>query len=184
MKRVYIFLADGFEEVEALTCVDLLRRAGIEVISISINENQKVIGRSNISILSDEVYNSEKDYNDAEAIILPGGYPGYVNLYNHKGIANIISSYNKEKKIIAAICAAPTILGQMNILKDKIAVCYPGMEKDLKCKEISVQDTIVDGHIITSRGIGSCIEFCLEIIELILGEESKIFVAKDIVYKI
>ena len=72
----------------------------------------------------------------------------------------------------------------MNVLKDRVAVCYPGMEKDLKCKEISVQDTIVDGHIITSRGIGSCIDFCLEIIDLILGEESKIFVSKDIVYKI
>ena len=184
MKKIYLFLADGFEEVEALTVVDLLRRANIDVKTISINKEKNVIGRSGINVISDLIYDENMNFDDGDGIGLPGGAPGFINLQNHTGVTNLLKEYFEKSKLICAICAAPTVLGSIGILKDKKAVCFPGMENMLNSKEIGNSGTVIDDNIITSKGIGTAIEFSLAIIEKLLGDTIKNQISESIVYKI
>ena len=172
---VYVFLAEGFEEIEALAPVDLLRRAGVQVSTVSIVENRRAVtGARGIPVMAD-ITISEFDVNNADLVVLPGGMPGTINLAECSELMSIIDNLAKTgdlNKRVAAICAAPSkILGERGLLAGKKATCYPGMEAGMK-GAIAVTDKVVtDGNITTSRGMGTAVEFGLELVNLMCGEE-------------
>ncbi|MFO7999844.1 MAG: DJ-1/PfpI family protein [Marinilabilia sp.] len=168
MKKAAIFIAPGFEEIEGLTPADVLNRAGADVELISITEDKSVTGGHGITIICDRVFEG-KPIDEKDIIILPGGMPGAKHLQAHKGLELLLSEYNAQKKWIGAICAAPMILGEMGLLKDRKATCFTGFEHHLKGARHYPVPAITDGHIITGRGIGAAMEFSLEIISNLFG---------------
>ncbi len=182
MTKVIVFLAEGFEEVEALTTVDLLRRAGAQVVTMSITDNNEVCGAHDITVLADVTFD-ENEVSDADAIVLPGGMPGTLNLMHHKGVEKIVVEFEKCGKLICAICAAPMILGELGLLTDKKACCYPGMENHLRGAVAENGPVSVDGNIITGVGVGGAIKFALEIIKYLFGEEAAAEIKTEVVDK-
>ena len=182
MSKVYIFLADGFEEIEGLTCVDLLRRAGIDITMVSITENVEITGARGIKVLADTTISA--DISDGDMLILPGGMPGTTNLKNCEAVKNAINAYNEAGKYLAAICAAPTVFGEMGLLRGKKATCYPGLEAGLIDAMLPGEDkkVIVDDKFITIRGLGTAIEFALKLIEILIDTKKADEIAKSIVY--
>jgi len=164
MGKVYIFLAEGFEEIEALTVVDLLRRAQIEINMVSITGSLQVTGSHQISVMADVLFEDAK-FDDADMLVLPGGLPGTINLMKHEGLDKLLRKFHSESKNMAAICAAPTILGNKGLLEGKKATCYPGCENELTGSTVLYDDVVIDGNIITSRGLGTAIDFALAIIK-------------------
>ena len=164
MSKVFLFLANGFEEIEALTPVDLLRRAGIGVETVSIAEAQLVTGRSGITVMADRLL-SDIAFEEADMLVLPGGMPGTKHLAACRPLTDALEAFAKDpKKMIAAICAAPTVFGKLGLLNGKKACCYPGMEEGLSGAEVSYDRVVADGNIITSRGAGTAMDFALCII--------------------
>lgn len=185
MSTACIFLADGFEEVEALTVVDLLRRADIDIRTVSMSDSLKVRGRSRIEVTADVMWDKEIPAK-ADVLVLPGGQPGTTYLENHKGLRKALDKANAEGKLIAAICAAPTVLAKHGLLKGKRATCYPGLENVLQengAEAVTDAAVVKDGNIITSRGVGTAIDFSLAIISNVLDEQAANDVARGIVYK-
>ncbi|MCK9411968.1 MAG: DJ-1/PfpI family protein [Prolixibacteraceae bacterium] len=166
---ILIHLATGFEETEAVTIIDVLRRAFLDVTVISVTGSLKVTGAHNITIEADQLYD-EANYETATMIILPGGMPGTSNLLNHTGLRGQLKKFHEEKKFIGAICAAPMILGSMGFLQNRKAVCYPGFESKLTGATVLYTPFAVDEHIITGRGVGTALDFSLEIVKLLKGE--------------
>ncbi len=166
---VYIFFAGGFEEIEGITPVDLLRRADIPVKTVGIGA-KTVTGSHGIPFTCDIVAN-EMSAENISGIILPGGMPGARNLDASAYVRKMLEYAYVTEKLIAAICAAPFILGHSGILTGKKATCYPGYEDDLIGAELSGESTCCDGNIITSRGAGTAIEFSLKIIEYFKGTD-------------
>ena len=175
MNEVCVFLADGFEEIEGLTVVDLLRRAGIETRTVSIMGQEEIKG-------ADSLFENT-DFSEVKMLVLPGGMPGTIHLKEHKGLEELILKHNEEKKYLAAICAAPTVFGGMGILKGKKAICYPGMEEGLIGAEVTCQPAVTDGHITTSRGLGTAIDFALALISELRDKESADTISKQVVYE-
>lgn len=167
---VYVMLADGFEEIEALTPVDILRRAGIQVFTVSISNSKTVTGSHQIPVIADMLMD-EADLINAEMVLLPGG-PGTQNLYNHKPLEKVIAQRVEQKKWMAAICAAPMILGKRGYLKDHEAICFPGYEKDLHGAVIKNCKTAVSGKFITSKGAGTALDFALTIVSVLRDEKT------------
>ncbi len=174
-----VFLAAGFEEIEALATVDVLRRANLDVKTVSIGKNlinagsKIVTGANEISVeadLNEEEFINILEKNRLDGIILPGGMPGTTNLNDSNLVLKAIKYCNKENKLIAAICAAPMILGKMGILENKEAICYPGFEQNLQGATISKNYVCVDDNIITAKGPGVALEFGIKIVEFILGK--------------
>jgi len=170
MSNLYIHLAEGFEEIEAVTIIDVLRRAGLNVISVSVTGNRMVKGSHNIEMKADILFD-EVDFTSGEMIILPGGMPGSKNLNEHAGLKRQILEYQKTGKYLAAICAAPIVFGNLGILNGKRAVCYPGYEAHLTGADVQSNSYIVDNNIITGRGVGAALNFSLEIVRILVGEE-------------
>jgi protein deglycase len=170
MKKANIYLADGFEEIEALTVVDVLRRAGVEVTTVSITSAKEVRGAHDIIVLADKIYD-ETDNRGADIMILPGGMPGTANLEKHEDLRALIKEFYHNEKYIAAICAAPSILGKMELLESSMATCYPGFEKDLKGAILSDDLVIRHKNIITSQGPGTAMLFALDLAEILVGKE-------------
>ncbi|MDF2841267.1 MAG: hypothetical protein K0Q99_2039 [Clostridia bacterium] len=170
MKNAIIYLADGFEEIEALTVVDVLRRAGIGVTTVSISKEKEVRGAHDIRVIADNTFD-EIDNNLAEMIILPGGMPGTANLEKHEGLKALIKDFYHSQKLIAAICAAPSILGKLELLESSKATCYPGFEKDLKGAILSEDLVVRHKNMITSKGPGTAMLFALELVEILMGKE-------------
>jgi len=171
MKKVALYLATGFEEIEALATVDILRRGDIEVDVVSIEETLEVVGSHKIKVFADKLI---KDINleDYQMIVLPGGMPGTLNLNDSEILKTQILEFYKDKKYIGAICAAPMILGKMKLLVGKEATCYPGVEDNLEGATYrSDLDVIVAENIITSRGAGTAMKFGLKLVELLKGKE-------------
>lgn len=168
---LYLFLADGFEEIEAITVIDVLRRAEISLTTVSISKDLMVTGAHKISIKADSLFDN-LDFLNLKGIILPGGMPGTVNLENHEGLKKLILQTNDRGNLVTAICAAPSILGKCGILKNKEATCYPGFEKELINSKLSTNKVVVDRNIITSRGPGTAIDFSLKIVETLKGSEA------------
>jgi protein deglycase len=169
--KVCLHLADGFEEIEAISVVDVLRRAEFEVQTVSIMGRKEVVGAHQITVIADDLFENV-DYNKLDMIILPGGGQGTKNMSEHPGLTAEVNKYFATGKWIAAICAAPTILGKLGLLEGKVATCYPGCEVQLTgASTSSIATTIVDGKIITSRGPGTSLEFALKIVEMIKGLE-------------
>lgn len=178
---VIVFLADGFEEAEALVPVDMLKRCGIEVRTVSIMESKTVTGTHGIKVVADEHYSEFKAENFS-AVILPGGLPGADHLENSDYVKETVLSANKEGKLICAICAAPKVLGKHGILKGKKAVCYPGFEDRLIGAVTSYDGVVVDENIITSRAAGKCFQFAFEIAKALGKEKQAEEVKKGILY--
>lgn len=170
MNQIYIHLAEGFEETEAVTIIDVLRRAGLNVASVSVTGNRLVKGSHNIEIKSDLLF-EEVDYEKGIMIILPGGMPGAKNLNEHAGLKSRILEYHGNGKYLAAICAGPIVFGNLGILNGKKAVCYPGYEIQLLGADVQSVPYIVDDMVITGRGVGAALQFSLEIVRLTIGEE-------------
>lgn len=168
---IYVFLADGFEETEALAPVDLLKRAGKEVITVGVTGNV-VTGSHGIQVIADT---NEISLDDSlEMIVLPGGMPGTLNLEKSQCVQNAIDYCVLNNKFIGAICAAPSILGHKGLLKDKKAICYPGFESHLEGAVISDNSVEEDGIFITARGAGVAINFGLKLVEKAVSlEESQ-----------
>ena len=163
MGKVYVFLADGFEEVEGLTAVDLLRRAKVETVMVSVAGKLEVTGSHGISVKADCLF-EEMDPSEAEMYVLPGGMPGTIHLGEHKGLAALLQSAEQEGKKVAAICAAPSVLGKLGLLKGRKATCYPGFEEKLEGAEVTENQVECSGMVTTSRGVGTAIEFALSLI--------------------
>ena len=182
MAKVYIFLANGFEEIEGLTVVDLLRRAKIDICMVSIEESICVTGAHKITVQADCLY-KEANLDEADLLVLPGGMPGTINLLHHVQLIQKIKEFHKNDKFLAAICAAPSVLGACGILTGKKACCYPGFEEKLLGATIQYESVIVDGNVITSRGMGTAIDFALKIIEILVSEEASKEIKEGIIYK-
>lgn len=181
MSKVYLFLADGFEEVEALTAVDILRRGGAEVKTVSIMEGLTIKGAHSINVEADLMFD-KKGYEDADMLVLPGGGKGTQNLKDHKALNGLLIKAEADGKYIAAICAAPSVLGLAGILDGKKAVCYPGFELQLIGATIGDENVVRDGKIITSRGAGTAMDFALKLLEVLEGEETMKRVKAEILY--
>ena len=177
MNQITVHLAEGFEEIEAVTITDVLRRAGLNVITVSITGNRMVKGSHNIEIKADFLL-EEVDYTKGEMIILPGGMPGSKNLNEHEGLKKQIIEYQKNGKYLAAICAAPIVFGNIGILKGIKVVCYPGYETHLIGAKIDTVPYVVDENIITGQGVGAALEFSLEIVRILVGEDCALQIRK------
>lgn len=182
MSRVAVFFGEGFEEIEALTVVDICRRAGIETLMVSIGADRQVTSSHGIVILTDKLFD-EVDFDSLDMIVLPGGKLGTQNLEAHQGLMDRVDGFYAAGKYIAAICAAPSILGHRGILQGRKAGCYPGWEEHLKGAEVSNDTVSVSDHVITSRGMGCSIDFSLAIVETLCGEQEAVKQAQSIVYQ-
>ena len=166
---VYVFLAEGFEEAEALTPVDILRRGGLEVKTVGVGA-KTVTGAHSIPVVCDMSEN-DVDFSDIEAVVLPGGMPGTINLENSKAVKDTVGFARKNGKIIGAICAAPSILGKMGILAGKKATCFPGFEKYLTGAVLSNLPAVRDGNIITAVGAGAAFKFGFCLLAALKGQD-------------
>ena len=167
---VYIFLATGFEEVEAIAPIDVLRRAGIDVQLISVTGEKVVKGSHGIEVITDSLF-EQTDFSDGELLILPGGMPGTLNLEAHADLAELLRFYFQEGKMLAAIYAAPMVLGKLGLLNGQKATCYPSFEEYLLGAEFSEERVVVSNNVITSRGAGTAMEFGLALVEKLKGAE-------------
>lgn len=168
---VYLFLADGFEECEALVPLDILRRGGIKVKTVGV-DNQFVTGSHKITVKTDMTEKDIKLNEELDAVILPGGMPGTTNLENSDTVRDTVSFANDNNKLVCAICAAPKILGGMGLLMDKNATCFPGFEKDLTGALVSQKSVVKDGNIITAKGAGVAFNFGFEILKALTDEKT------------
>ena len=181
MAKVYLFLANGFEEIEGLTVVDLLRRANIEILMVSITDDLIVTGSHKISTKADIMF-EQTDYSDADMLVLPGGMPGTKYLSEHQGLDELLKQFHEKGKKLSAICAAPSVLGTKGLLNCKNATCYPGFEESLVGAIVTKEAVVMDGNIITSKGMGTAIDFSLSIIKSLVGEAEASRIAKSIQY--
>lgn len=178
---IYLFLADGFEEIEALTVVDLLRRAELEIQTVSIKSDRLVTGAHKIPVVSDLTF-EEIAVDNIDALILPGGMPGTTNLSKHRGLASLLMKQHEAKGFIGAICAAPSILGDLGILEGRQAVCYPGFESRLKGATVGEDKVVRDGHVITSKAAGTAVDFSLKLIKHLKTKEDSLNIKRSIHY--
>lgn len=181
MSRVCVFLADGFEEIEGLTVVDILRRAGVETQMVSVSDERMVTGSHQIPIRTD-VCIKDVDFAHTEALVLPGGMPGTLRLGECKALTEQLVQFHKEGKKVAAICAAPSVLGDLGILDGKKACCYPGFESRLAGAQVVYDKVVSDGNVTTSRGMGTAIPFALSLVEQLVSKEKAAELKKGIVY--
>ncbi|KAA6340642.1 putative cysteine protease YraA [termite gut metagenome] len=179
MNTMYVFFVDGFEEIEAIATVDILRRGGLNAKMISVTNDKTVTGSHGIPVICDHLF-SETDFIDGGMLILPGGT---VALGKHEGLCKLLVNFAEHDKPIAAICAAPSILGTLGLLKGKKAVCYPGFEKYLEGAELTGEQVAKDGNMITGKGPGATVEFALTIIEMIAGKDKAEELAQTICVK-
>ncbi len=169
-KKVVIVLAEGFEEIEAVTPIDIWRRAGLEVIMTGLT-SKAVKGAHGIMVEADTLLKDLKETPDV--IFLPGGLPGATNLADSSPLIELIKKMDREKKLVTAICASPALtLQKSGILEGKRATCYPGFEKNFSSTVLFTEDrVVVDGNVITSRGPGSAAEFALKVVEQLVSKE-------------
>ncbi len=167
---IYEFLAEGFELVEAMTPIDMLRRAGAEIKTVSITEKKEVKASNGVTVTADMLL-SELDPSLPEMVILPGGMPGASNLRACDEVCSLVTKCAENDIPIGAICAAPYILGELGILKEKEAICYPGFENKLTGAKMSGKTTVRDGSIVTAAGMGAALNFSYELVSLLYGEE-------------
>lgn len=170
MKKVIVFLADGAEEIEALSPVDILRRAGADVVLAGVGKKD-IVGAHGIRITADAELSDVSDI-DFDMAVLPGGGLGTQNLLKSEEVQRVIEKTERAGKFVAAICAAPSVLGKTGILKGKMATCYPGFEKYLDGAEFCEENVVRDGNIITSRGAGTAMCFSLELVNALYGEKA------------
>jgi 4-methyl-5(b-hydroxyethyl)-thiazole monophosphate biosynthesis len=176
-----VFFGTGYEEIEALTVVDLLRRANIETVCVAIDNERTVTGSHNITVAMDAGIDSI-DFDSFDILVCPGGMPGTKNLEACKKLIDNLRKFDEEAKLIAAICAAPSIFGHMGLLTGRDACIYPGMEAELKGANVVYDKVTKAGNIITSRGMGTAIPFGLEIVASLIDKETADKLGKTVVY--
>ena len=181
-KKVYIFLADGFEDIEGLTVVDLMRRAGITITTVSIKNTKQITTSHGITMFTDQTF-VETDFTDADMLVLPGGQPGTTNLGAFAPLTDLLKNFYNNGGKIAAICAAPTVFAQIGLLHGKKATAYPSCMDGLGDAVRLEDNVVVDGNITTSRGLGTAIDFSLSLISQFLGQEKADQIAESVVYK-
>jgi len=183
MKKIAVHLAEGFEEIEAISIIDVLRRAELNVTVVSVIENLQVTGSHGIRVVADKLF-SDVNYDLVDMIILPGGMPGATNLNNHLGLREQILNFQDNKKLLGAICAAPLVFGNLGILKHIKATCYPGFENQLHGAIVTSENVEVSENIITAKGAGVAIDFALKIVELLKGKELATKLAQKMIVEI
>jgi 4-methyl-5(b-hydroxyethyl)-thiazole monophosphate biosynthesis len=181
MKKAAVFFGTGYEEIEALTVVDLLRRANIDTVCVAIDNERNVTGSHNISVAMDAGIDSI-DFDSFDILVCPGGMPGTKNLEACKKLTDNLKKFDEEGKLIAAICAAPSIFGHMGLLTGRDACIYPGMEAELIGANVVYDKVTKAGNIITSRGMGTAIPFGLEIVASLIDKETADKLGKTVVY--
>ncbi len=182
MSKIGVFMADGCEEIEGLAVVDVARRAKFEIVMISITGKKEVRGSHDIVFTADALA-SEVDYGTLDAIVLPGGMPGTKHLGEDRTVSEIIRTFAAEGKLVCAICAAPSVLGAAGLLRGRRATCHPGFEDKLVGADIREEEVVVDGNIITSRGMGTAIPFALEIVRYFADDAAVDEIQKGLVYR-
>ena len=182
MGRVCVFFAEGYEEIEALTVVDLVRRVGIDTDMVSVTGEKTVTGSHGISVEMDRLY-AEVDFSEVDMLVLPGGMPGTVHLEAYAPLMEHVDDFYAKGKYVAAICAAPSILGHRGMLKGKKACSYPDKEKELEGAEVTKSSVEIADNLITSRGMGCAIDFGLAIVAVLKGQEEADALAEKIVYE-
>ncbi|MBR4047402.1 MAG: DJ-1/PfpI family protein [Bacteroides sp.] len=172
MKKVYVFFADGFEEIEAMAPVDILRRAGMQVVMVSVTDDEIVKGAHGVSMFCDKnIVNC--DFSDAGLLLLPGGMPGAASLGESEMLCKALLKQVEAGKPVAAICAAPMVLGKLGILKGKKATCYPGYEAYLEGAEYTARLVEQDGNIVTGKSPGASIPFAMTLVEMLVSKEMR-----------
>lgn len=182
MKDIGIFFAEGYEEIEALTVVDILRRAGLPVLMVSVADQSFVTGSHHISVEMDAKL-KDVDFEQIDMIVLPGGQPGTRNLEACDILMKQLDKFFSEKRYISAICAAPTILGHRGMLQNRKACCYPGLEDQLKGAIVKEDLVVTDEFLTTGKGMGAAIAFACAIIERYQGKAAAEKMKKTIVYE-
>jgi 4-methyl-5(b-hydroxyethyl)-thiazole monophosphate biosynthesis len=183
MAKVYVFLADGFEEVEALIPIDVLRRGGADVTTVSVSDLPIVQSAHGVNIEADLMF-EQADFADADLLLLPGGMPGASNLYDHEGVCQAVMAQNAEGRRVAAICAAPAVvLGQLGLLNGHKATCYPGFEQMLDGADYTADLVTVSGNITTAEGPAAAFPFAYELLSQLADPETANQVAEGMRYK-
>lgn len=180
-KKVYIFLADGFEDIEGLTVVDLMRRADIDIKTVSIKKSKEITTSHGITMLTDLTF-AETDFTDANMLVLPGGMPGTKYLEEYKPLTELLTDFYQNGGKVAAICAAPGIFERLGFLKGRNATSYPSVMEQLKSARTSLEPVVVDGNVTTSRGLGTAIDFSLSLIGQLEGSAKAEEIAESVVY--
>lgn len=182
MSKLGIFMADGCEEIEGLAVVDVVRRAKMDITTISINKINTVTGSHNITFQTDAVF-EDVNFDELDGIILPGGMPGTLNLGAHEGVVSLVKKFAADGKLVCAICAAPSVLGAAGILEGKKATCHPGFEEKLIGATTLLDNVVTDSNVITSRGMGTAIDFGLAIVSYFKDQSVVDDVKLHLVYK-
>ena len=181
MSKAAVFFGTGYEEIEALAVVDILRRAGVDTPMVSITGERNVTGSHGIKVEMDALI-EEINFDELDLIVLPGGGEGTKNLEACEPLMAQVDAFVSQNKLVAAICAAPSILGHRGILKGKKACSYPTFESHLEGAEVMHQPSVIDGNIITGRGMGAAVPFGLAVLEKMQGSEAAKKMAETIVY--
>lgn len=183
MAKVYAMIANGTEETECLTVVDLLKRAGNQVIIVSVEKDKEILSSHGIRITADQTI-QKTDFKDADSIFLPGGMPGSERLSDSQKLTNALIQLDSQNKVIAAICAAPAVvLGRHGLLAGKRCTCFPGFEKELEDAYLVSERVVTDGNIVTSKGLGTAIDLGLELIRIFQGQAISDKIASQIQYR-
>lgn len=167
---IIMFFADGFEETEAIAPLDIMRRAGLEVLTVSINPTTEVTGSHGIKYIADTTAAALDITKVYEAVVLPGGMPGTLNLGKSAAVKETLLRAANAGSVVAAICAAPSVLGGLGLLKGKKAVCYPGFEDKLDGAEVVDAKVVTDGNVVTAKAMGAACEFGLALVDAICGD--------------
>jgi len=183
MAKVYVFLANGFEDVEALIPVDVLRRGGVEVVTVSVVEGSQVVETAHRVKIEADCLFEECDFSDADLLMLPGGMPGASNLNNHEGVRQALMKQNAAGRRVAAICAAPLVLGGLGILRGKRATCYPGFEQTLEGATYTGDLCTVDGNVTTGEGPAAAFPFAYALLSQLVSEQMADQIAEGMRFK-
>lgn len=182
MSKVCIFFAEGFEEVEALAVSDIMRRAKVETVLVSVTGDRTVTSSRGVKVVTDQLY-GEMDFSEVDMLVLPGGIPGMPNLSACQPLMDLVKEFDQDGKYIAAICASPSIFGKLGLLKGKRATSNPDFMDQLEGAVLTTEEVAADGNIITSRGMGTSIPFALKLVSILKGAEISEDVKKAIVYE-
>lgn len=183
MKKVYVMLAQGFEIAEATLPIDILKRARVEVVTVSISDEQVVAASNGVKVVADQLL-SQSDLSDGDMLFLPGGMPGSRNLAASQAVANVIMQYNEAGKWLAAVCAAPMVYGKMGLLSGLKATCYPGFEQDLLGATPVKQTCVRDGQFITGCGAGAGFALGREMAAVLVGEDTADAVLRQMMFEV
>lgn len=170
-RKVYVLLADGFELIEALTPVDVLRRGGVEVITVSISDTNEVTSAQKVTVRSD-ITLSQYDITDGDMLVLPGGYPGYENLANSEEVVKLVKKYANNNRYICAICGGPTVLSKNEILKGRVLTCHHSVADEMKAYKYTGKIVEKDENLITGIGAGRALDFALELAKVLVDDET------------